>query len=294
ATIQELVVHVDRRRARQDRDRSLHTVLVRDESAAGLFRGRRDRQAAVRLQELQRVARSLRADLFRDGEDLVLERARAHVEERLTRHGRVDVLVLVGHEGERGRQDRRLAGRRARLDDDREWLPKNATNRDEIRDEEIRALADDTEAPEVVADSIDEPGIAQELERGVALGVRHQGGFRLRRSTPREESLLRLLEREKDATEIALERGLLDAELEARLLDERRAVPRRVDIEHVDMEANVLAADEDVDAHRAGARVVLDAPDAPSPLLEREDRFLGIGRRRLDGSCRYGRRSCLR
>ena len=58
---------------------------------------RRNRQLALALQELQRVAGFLRARFFHDGEDLVPQIRLAEIKQRLAGEGRVFDSLLRRH-----------------------------------------------------------------------------------------------------------------------------------------------------------------------------------------------------
>jgi hypothetical protein len=198
---------------------------------------RGDRELALALQELERVARALRALLLDDRQDLVREVVLAHVEERLPGHRRVLDPLLVGEEGEHRLHERGLARRRRALDHDRERLLELARDRRQIPDELVGLLADHARALEVGQDAIEELGVEQELERRGALrpGDRRRRRL-LRRGRRRDRLLLELLELDEHAAEIALDDLGLEPELVARLLDEERPRPRAVEVERVDEE----------------------------------------------------------
>ena len=67
-------------------------------AAHRVFAGAGDIQLAFRLQQLQRIARGLRALLFCDGKYLVLEILLPHVEQGLAGHRRVALPVFFRHE----------------------------------------------------------------------------------------------------------------------------------------------------------------------------------------------------
>ena len=84
---------------RSDHHRPLDVILLGAELAGGrILGGRGDRQLALALQELQRVAGSVRPFFLGDGEQLVLQVPLAHVEQALSGHRRVDDAILFRHE----------------------------------------------------------------------------------------------------------------------------------------------------------------------------------------------------
>ena len=68
ATVQQLLVDVDRRRREHQHHRTLHRVLLGREVAGGfVLRRARDAQLAIGLQELQRIRRLAHAFFLGDG-----------------------------------------------------------------------------------------------------------------------------------------------------------------------------------------------------------------------------------
>ena len=79
-----------------------------------------DGQPPFALQELERVAGLRDPFLFGQGQDLVLQLRASHVVQRLAGQRREAELRFGRHEGQRGFHQRRLAGGRAALDEDRQ------------------------------------------------------------------------------------------------------------------------------------------------------------------------------
>jgi len=115
---------------------------VVEATAVGIFAGGGDGEFAFGLEEFQGVAGSLGAFFFGDGKDLVFEVGLSHVEERLTRHGRVLDPVFRRDEGEHGVHQGRLAGGRGGLDHDAEGLGEFPRHCRQIRHELVGVLAD--------------------------------------------------------------------------------------------------------------------------------------------------------
>ena len=112
AAIHQFLVHLVRRRRQEQHHRPLHRVLVRNQLAAHrVFAGAGDIQLALGLQQLQRIARGLRALLLGDGKDFVLEVLLPHVKQGLAGHGRVFLSLLLRHEVENGFHQRTFARR---------------------------------------------------------------------------------------------------------------------------------------------------------------------------------------
>ena len=201
---------------------------------------RRDRELLLGLQELERIARALRALLLDDREHLVPQVEVAHVEQRLPRHRRVLHLFLVGDEGEDRFHQRRLARCRRRLDDDGERIVELARHRREQADELVDVLADDATTIEVVEDAIQEVRRAQEHQRFGDVVVGHLGRRRRpgrQRTTHR--GVVLLFAQQQHAAEVALQRFLVDAEFLARLFHEDAALTRGVEVDGIDEESIV-------------------------------------------------------
>jgi hypothetical protein len=288
--VQQLLVDLDCRRREEDHHRAFHPVLVGDEPSRGrVLPGARDRELALALEELQRVARSLRAFLFDDGEDLVSQVRLAHVEERLARHRRVLDALLFRHEGQDGLHQRRLPRGRTRLDHHGERLFQLPRHRGQVAHELVRLLAHHAAAGEVGEDAALQAGIAQQRKRGLALVVVQLDGLLLRLRRLLDLLLLQSFQAEQHLAEVLLHHPLLEAELAGGLGEVGLAMSRRVEVERVHVEALALARHERVHAQRIKARVLRESADAPAAIAERHHELLAALFRRR----RLGRRGGL-
>ena len=142
--------------------------------------------------------------------------------------------------------------------------------RGEIRDELVGLLADDTELGEIRDDARQEIRRAQKLERLLALAIReHDRRLLFRCQSGRDLLLLHRFEPQEQLAEIPLHHLLLDAELERRLLHVGRALPRRVEVQRVDVEA-LAARSEEAHLQDVIGEIPLEPPHAIAPIPEHE------------------------
>ena len=235
-----------------------------------IFAGRRDRELPFALQELERIARLLRAFLFADREHLVLERGALHVEQRSTRHRRVPHAFFFGHEREHRIHECRLARGRGALHDDGERLVELARDRSQVRHQLVRPLADKAATIEVRDDAIDEPRIAVQLERfAFVVAGDDDGRFLLRLERSLDRLLLQDLELPSYLRDVGAQDLFLHAHFGRRLLDELRPLTRRDEIDRVD-EVDALARDAQHDLHLFEGQVLFEAADAIAAIAECE------------------------
>ena len=118
AAVQEFFVDFNGRRRQEDHHRPLDVVLLRFHPArVRVFAGARDGEFAFRLQELERVARFLRAFFLHDRQHLVFKILLAQVVEALAGHGRVLHALFFREHGQHRFHERRFSGGRCALDD---------------------------------------------------------------------------------------------------------------------------------------------------------------------------------
>ena len=118
AAVQEFFVDLNGRRRQEDHHRPFDVVLLRfHPSRVRVFARARDGELAFRLQELQRIARFLRAFFLHDREHLVFEILLAQVVEALPGHGAVLHALLFREHREHRLHERGFARRAGALDD---------------------------------------------------------------------------------------------------------------------------------------------------------------------------------
>ena len=224
AAVHQLLVDLDGGRGQEQHHRALDVAVLGDQaSGVRVLAGRGDGEPALALQELEGVARALGAFLLGDGQDLVLELGGAHVKERLAGHRRVLDALLVRDQRQDRLHERRLAGGGRALDEDGERLVELARHGGQVAHQLVGLLADDAAALEVGEDALQEIGRLQQDERLGTLLVGHRDGVVLRlvhRTAALVDDLLQLVE---DLAEVALDDGVVDAELDRGLLGEARA-----------------------------------------------------------------------
>ena len=210
-----------------------------------------------------------------DGEYLVLQIRLAHVEERLAGHGGVLHPLLFGQEREHRLHQRAFARCRRRLHDHRQRRFQMSRHHAQIADELVGLLAHDTAPGEVLDDALQQARIAQQLHRLGPVLLADRDRLFLRCERLFDLLVLQLFQLQQHPAQVAADHFFLDAQLLRGLLREDAALPRRVEVERIDVEGGLAArrsaGDEDIHLHQLVTHVFVEATDAITAVALREE-----------------------
>ena len=280
AAVTQLLVQLGGCRRQQQHHRALDAIRVgREPPGRRILAGGRDRQHALALQQLERVAGPGHALVLGDRQQLVGEIRLAQVEEGLARDRRVR-HPLVGREHRQQRvHQRRLPRRRGALDQHRQRLVELAGDGGEVADQRVGRLADQPAPRDIGDDGVQQVRIGEQLERGRPLGVGQLDRLGLGREGRADQLVLALLAGQQQRGEIALEDLGGELELLGGLPHEAGALARGVEIERVEVQARAPRHTQR-DLEAVVAQIAPEPAHAVLPIAERDAEIVGARVRR--------------
>jgi len=293
-TVQELLVQVRGRGGEHDRHRSLHPVLLRHQPSRVRVLARAcDREHALALQELERIARPLRALLLHHREYLVPQVLAAHVEEALSRHGRVLDALLFRYEAEHCVHERRLSRSAAALHDHRKRPLELPAHGRQVAHQLVGLLTDHPYTLESSEHAREQVRRTEQLECGRLLLLRELRLLLLGCQALPDPLFLQGLEGEQHLPQLLLQLRLVRAQLERGLLQVQSTLLCGVQVERVHVHGFALPH-EQVHAQRIRREVLVESAHAVAPLSCREH---DLALTHIDRQRQYGRsrdRRCSR